>query len=264
MEKSGIFTAIVLGVVQGIFEWLPVSSHLVINHSISLLGKSFLDYDLGYGFWLHLGTMLSVVTLLRKNLIVDFRKIVIDQNESFINIFKLFLISTGISLFFGSIFFLILRIQLINWVGIVVMGVFGLLLFAEGLSKRRNFRRISGFNLWDSLLVGFFQGLAVVPGVSRSGLAMSILVKRKLNIHHCFLLNCYLNIPLSLASVIYMGISGRILVSYDSIISLISSFFVGLICLSIIFKTFEKFEERKLKLATAFLILGSCLYQLIV
>lgn len=263
MEKSGIFIALVMGAIQGIFEWLPVSSHLVINYTISLFGESFLNYDSGYGFWLHSGTMLSILVVLRKNLIVSFKKIVIDKNESTINFFKLISISTVISLFFGAIFFLISGLKIINFVGILVMGGMGFLLINESIIKNQDFRKISNFNFLDSLLVGLVQGLAVIPGVSRSGVAISILVKRKLNIHSSFLLNCYLNIPLSLASSIYMIISGRTVISYYSIISLFASFAVGSIFLLIILKIFEQFEQRKLLLLTALLILCSCLIQII-
>ena len=143
------------------------------------------------------------------------------------------------------------------------MGGMGFLLISESIIKNKNFRRISNFNFLDSVLVGLVQGLAVIPGVSRSGVAISILVKRKLNIHSSFLLNCYLNIPLSLASSIYMIISGRTVISYYSIISLFASFAVGSIFLLIILKIFEQFDQRKLLLLTSLLILCSCLIQII-
>ena len=263
MEKSGIFIALVMGAIQGIFEWLPVSSHLVINNTISLFGESFQnnDFDSGYGFWLHLGTMISILIVLRNDLTTSFKKISIDSDKITINFYKLITIATVVSLFFGMIFFLISDLKIINLLGIFVMGTMGGLLISESTTKNQDFRKISDFNFLDSLLIGLVQGLAVIPGVSRSGVAIGVLVKRKLNIHSSFLLNCYLNIPLSLASSIYMILSARTVISYYSIISLFASFAVGSIFLFLILKVFEKFEQRKLLLFTSLLILGSCFFQ---
>ena len=97
MEKSGIFIALVMGAIQGIFEWLPVSSHLVINNTISLFGESFQnnDFDSGYGFWLHLGTMISILIVLRNDLTTSFKKISIDSDKITINLYKLITIASG-------------------------------------------------------------------------------------------------------------------------------------------------------------------------
>jgi len=261
MGKSGIFIALTMGAIQGIFEWLPVSSHLVINYAASLFGDSFLNHHTGYGFWLHLGTMFSILVVFRKNLIRSLKKIVISKDVITVNFFKLIGFATSISLFIGALFFFLVGMKIIDLLGILVMASIGFLLLSESVVKNRNFRKISDFNLADSFLVGVFQGLSVIPGVSRSGVVISILVKSKLNIHNSFLLNCYLNIPLSLASSIYIIISDRTIISYYSIVSLFSSFVVGVVFLVAILKIFKKFEERKLQLLTSLLILCSCSVQ---
>ena len=177
MEKSGIFIALVMGAIQGIFEWLPVSSHLVINNTISLFGESFQnnDFDSGYGFWLHLGTMISILIVLRNDLTTSFKKISIDSDKITINFYKLITIATVVSLFFGMIFFLISDLKIINLLGIFVMGIMGGLLISESTTKNQDFRKISDFNFLDSLLIGLVQGLAVIPGVIRSRIGTKFL-----------------------------------------------------------------------------------------
>ena len=163
---------IILSLVQGITEFLPISSsaHLII------IPDFFLNIDSSRGFdvSLHFGSLLAVIYYLKKDLI----KIISDtiyfkkDNEGFI-IFKNLIISTIPVIFVGFLvhinnFNIIRGSEVIGWTTLI----FGILL---GIADR-NLKVIKYFkslNLKDALVIGIAQTLAIIPGTSRSGIVIT-------------------------------------------------------------------------------------------
>ena len=177
-----IFRAIVLGIVQGLTEFLPISSsgHLVIVRR--LFDWSETD-SLTFDVALHVGTTVAVliyfwrewVTMLRSALLWIFRRneptrIQHPYDE---RIFGLLIL--------GSIPVAITGLALDNWLehhvrDPVIIGanliVFGIVLFlAERFSRPE--RNLEGATWRDALIIGGAQACSVVPGVSRSGFTIS-------------------------------------------------------------------------------------------
>ena len=156
---------IILSIIQGITEFLPISSsaHLILIPFFNenpYQGRSF-------DVCLHFGCLLAVLYYLKKDLFFYIKNLFHYKNKFLSIIFiKLMLIGTIPVIIFGSFITLIKldfgnAIILIGWTTIV----FGVLL---GLS---DFKKITKkeINLKDAFLIGIFQSLAVIPGVSRSG-----------------------------------------------------------------------------------------------
>ncbi len=172
-----IFQAIVLGLVQGVTEFAPISSsaHLVIVPS--LLGWS--DAGVAFDVALHLGTLFAVIAYFRgdiKDLLTSFISGLTSPKERNEPDFKIALfIMTGtipaailgllLNDFFEALFNDISSVSIL----LIFTGCF--IFMAEKFGKKE--KRITQITLKDSLLIGLSQAVALAPGVSRSGVTIS-------------------------------------------------------------------------------------------
>ncbi len=164
----GIVEALILGALQGVTEWLPVSSsgHLALAQHFLGLEKVPLFFDIS----LHAGTLLAVFAYFRKELAEIIRDVASGNWESgnsklaafsLLALFPTAIIGFGLKKFFASMF------QSIELVGVALL-ITGTLLFVSRNAKEK------GKLGWDSaLLMGIAQGFAVAPGISRSGATIS-------------------------------------------------------------------------------------------
>jgi undecaprenyl-diphosphatase len=162
----GVIEAIILGIVQGLTEFLPVSSsgHLEIGHALfGIEGESNLLFDI----LVHGATVLSTLVIFRKDIINIIRGFFRFQwNEQTHYLFKILLsaVPVGIAgvLFEDQIEDLFVGNMV--WVGSALLVTAALLAFAN--FYRKGTRKIGYI---DALIIGFAQMIAVIPGISRSG-----------------------------------------------------------------------------------------------
>lgn len=171
-----ILYAILLGFLQGATEFLPISSsgHLVLAEY--LLGLE--DVGLSFDVALHLGTLLAVLAYFRQDFLLMGRALLFLKipggNELFYRKLALYIVLATIpgvlaGLFLGDFAESYLRKPLV--VAATLGGVALFLLWAERVGKRRRDVRVLG--PFDALVVGVAQAMAIVPGVSRSGITMT-------------------------------------------------------------------------------------------
>jgi undecaprenyl-diphosphatase len=158
-----LLKAFVLGVIQGITEWLPISSsgHLVIFQQ--LMG---LDVPIAFDILLHLGTLVVIFLVFWKDILKILKAFFTFNFKTFHGKLSLFIILGSIpTAIIGFIFHDVLESFFSNLfvVGIALICT-GALLYA---TKYFNGKRKLSF--LDSFLIGIFQGIAIIPGVSRSG-----------------------------------------------------------------------------------------------
>ena len=154
---------LIISIVQGVAEFVPVSSSAHIN----LLSKLFdyRNFELVINVSAHFGSFVAVILFFRKE-IFEFAKN--------INLFfKIFMASIPLAIV-G--FFLIKFDMISNLRTFEVMGwttiIFGILLFiSDKFQLKKNIKK--NFNLINALIVGCFQVLALIPGVSRSGIIIT-------------------------------------------------------------------------------------------
>ena len=189
-------TATFLGIVQGLTEFLPVSSsgHLVVfQHWLPAMQGDKLSFDL----LLHIGTLIPVVWVYRNDILVIFKDMA-PQNTPFIErsgIRMMGLIVVGsvptavIGLLFKETF-----TSLFDQPGLVgiAFAVTGTALFATKYISKSN-RSLNEFTWKDAILIGLIQGMAITPGISRSGstiaAALFLGLKRDLAAKYSFLLS---------------------------------------------------------------------------
>lgn len=156
--------AFILGIVQGLTEFLPVSStaHLILfPWFFTWTGE--LD-SLTFDVALHAGTLLSLVVCFWK----DWIDLIFRKQKLFVLII-LASIPAGIAgVLLNDYVEHAFRSPYIISVTLVVFG--GLMLIAEKMSKTRT---LDSLNLRDALIIGLAQAVALIPGVSRSGITIS-------------------------------------------------------------------------------------------
>ena len=185
----------ILAFIQGVAEFIPVSSsaHLIIISKISNFNVSSLQLDIS----LHLGSLLAIIFYFRKDLLN------ITKNKSLFLLIVLGsipLIIVGYFFYSSGLIENLRNLKVIAWTTLI----FGILLFIADRSTIKN-KINNNLNLKNILIIGFFQMLAIIPGVSRSGIVIT--ASRFLNFDRVdsSKISFYLSIPaLAGASVLSM------------------------------------------------------------
>ena len=175
------FIAIVLGIVQGLAEFLPISSsaHLIIVRWLfgwdSVIAQVGGNIDIALDVALHVGTLLAVIIYF----FLDWLELVVNGLTKGLKtkegkMFWYLVIATipggVVGLLFESAIDKFIRSQpLIIAIGIAIMGII-LYYVDRNSSQRINYENIT---FKQTLFIGFSQALALIPGVSRSGITMT-------------------------------------------------------------------------------------------
>ena len=176
-----IWQAVVLGVVQGLTEFLPISStaHLLLVQEW-WFGRSREELKVDpFTVVIQLGTLLAVVVYFRRDILAMLRAFTADIAKGYwitststeSRLAKLIIVGSVPAGLAGLFLKKWLKEQFYNPVPIAIVAiVFALLMFAaEWWAKRRVGRGSEQITLTDALFVGSFQALALMPGGSRSG-----------------------------------------------------------------------------------------------
>lgn len=172
-----LYQAIILGIIQGLTEFLPVSStaHLAIIPKL----LNFADPGLGFDIALHIGTLAAIfifffqdwVQLIANGLGFSYRGTRPDENSRWLLWFLV--IGTLPVLIAGA---LLKKYAEGPWRNFYVMGisliVIGIVMWVGDRFGREK-HRLDSMTWSDALVIGVAQALAVVPGVSRSGITIT-------------------------------------------------------------------------------------------
>ena len=208
---------LILSAVQGISEFLPISSsaHLIIVSNLYDLKKSSLLIDIS----LHLGSLLAIIFFFRKDLfdLRNNRKLL-----SLIIIGSLPLIIFGYILHTTELIHFLRNIKVIAWTTLF----FGIILyFADQRKIEQNIS--TNLNLKSILFIGLFQILALIPGVSRAGITITAARFLRFNRVDSSKISFLLSIP-ALSGASFLGIKDvfnqSIEINYLILIAIILSF----------------------------------------
>ena len=208
---------LILSAVQGISEFLPISSsaHLIIVSNLYDLKNSSLLIDIS----LHLGSLLAIIFFFRKDLFD------LKNNQkllSLIIIGSIPLIIFGYILHTTELIFLLRNIKVIAWTTLF----FGIILFFA--DQRKIDQNIStNLNIKSIIFIGLFQILALIPGVSRAGITITAARFLKFNRVDSGKISFLLSIP-ALSGASFLGLKDifnqSIEISYVVIFTVILSF----------------------------------------
>ena len=246
-----MFEIIVLSLIQGITEFLPVSSssHLVIVSEFFNFENRELKIDVS----LHIGSFFAVIVFFRND-IYNFLK----NKDLFLKIFisSLPIMIVGYFLVKLNLIDQIRNIKVIGWTTLI----FGVVLYISDKSKINN-KLSNNFTYKSAIIIGLLQILSLIPGVSRSGISISGARFLRFNRYDSAKIAFLLSIP-TLAAVSIYGLNNLIeSESFEFSFLLISSILLSFVFSFITIKYFLKFVQNfSLNIFVIYrIILGLCL-----
>ncbi len=246
MDLTLWIQAAVMGIVEGLTEFLPISStgHLILTASlIGMTGETVKVFEIA----IQTGAMFAVVWEYRRKLSATVRGITHDPiaQRFGLNLLIAFMPAVVLGLSFGSA----IKAKLFHPVPVAIAFVVGgfIILWVESRQRKRDggnavrgeqmarVRSVDDITALDALKVGFIQCLALLPGTSRSGAtiigAMMLGFSRKAAAEFSF----YLGIPTLMGAGAYSVLKQRELLSWNDApmfaIGLVTAFISALICI---------------------------------
>lgn len=223
-----VITAIILGIIQGLTEFLPVSSSGHLEIAKAILGENEVGKEsLLMTVVLHFATALSTIIIFRKDILDVFAGLLqFKNNESFRFSFKLILsmipaaifgvfFNDEIEMFFGGALTLVGSMLLIT----------GLLLFLADKAKPS----AKKVGIKDAVLIGVSQAIAIFPGISRSGATISTAVLLGVDKEKSARFSFLMVVPLIFGKMVKDVLSGDIQYASTTFLPLIIGFFAAFI-----------------------------------
>ena len=241
-----ILQAIVLGIVQAITEWLPLSSKTMDALVYTVVFGGSPQNVVSVLLFLHLGTMLAAAIYFRKELIAllhHFLKAPTSvrwQSHSKVGFLATAIFMTGV---IGVPLLLIEKFVLPMLDGSALLCVMGAGLIVTGFlltsQNRHRWRTVESVTWKDGLLTGALQGLAALPGVSRAGSSTTGLIWRGFDAESAFHLSFLLSVPtVFLTEVVFWSAQGGVsaIPIADGLLLAASSFVFGYLTIGVLIK----------------------------
>ena len=247
-----ILETIILGIIQGIAEFLPISSsaHLIIFRDVFGVG-SFIsgDMELSFDIALHFGTFLAILVYFFKDFwqmfIKGFTKGVKNEKGKML---WMIVVATIPAAVVGVLFEDKIEEVVRNkyWLIAICLAIMGIIIkYTDKLSKEtRSFRDMT---FKDAIMIGCAQVCALIPGFSRSGTTISMARVLKINRSDAAKFSFYLSAPVVLGAVMIKVLKGEMisLITYDPItfiIGVVISFISGLLCIRFLLNYVKKHD----------------------
>lgn len=261
-----IMLAILLGIFQGITEFLPISSsgHLSILQNIFKVDYSEEEHLL-FDVMLHLGTLIAVCIIYRKDIILMLkaggRLLQGNMNFSafgdpmipparqllFVVIGTLPLVAVlFVSKYAASLF------SMTGFIGFALLAN-GMLLYATDKLIHSGKKNSKNMSAKDALIIGLAQAVAIIPGISRSGVTLSVGMSRGLSKSYAMRFSMLLSLPavlgsllVSLAKAIGAGVTWSYFPAY--IIGMIFAGITGFLAINILKRIIKRGRFGRLAL----------------
>lgn len=245
-----IIEIIILGMVQGIAEFLPISSsaHLIIFRDIFKIGATMSqDMALSFDVALHLGTLLAIAVFFFNDFIKMLGKGLTKGTKD--NEGKIFwyLIAATIpaaiaGLLFEDVIENIIRGNL--YVIAAALAIMGVLIYLADKSGKEK-KTVKDMNIKDALLVGCSQAFALIPGFSRSGTTIATARILGIKREEAAKFSFYLSAPVVCGAVVLelLDTSTWAIIATNLstfILGILIAFIIGLICIKYLLKYLQK------------------------
>jgi len=214
--------SVIIGLIQGVSEWLPISSKTqVIVSSSYLLGLTF-QQAYTFGLFMEIGTVIAAVIYFRRELMGLVRVLLGSKDSDLRKLLIYVLIVTIVTGVVGAPLYLVAdslgaSANSARAVGIPML-ILGFVLIGDAFlirySRRRaregaRYRKLADLSLRDCVVVGATQGIAALPGVSRSGITTSAMLLMDVEPDEAFRLSFLAGIFASVAAAALTVVATR-------------------------------------------------------
>ncbi len=184
MTLIQLIYSVIIGIIQGVSEWLPVSSKTQIIVSSQFLLKLTFDQAYTFGLFMEIGTLAAAVIYFRKDVVKLVQVLAGSKDAMKRKLFFYVLIVTVITAVIAAPLYLIADSIKGIAVGIPML-IIGLVLIGDAVlirySKKRQTnglapRKLENLSIKDYIVIGITQGISALPGVSRSGITTSAML----------------------------------------------------------------------------------------
>jgi undecaprenyl-diphosphatase len=234
----------ILGTIQGLTEWLPISStgHLkVAEHFLHFLGT---QNSLLFEFMLHIGTLLVVLFFFREDIKKIFAALVrFDFKTEHGKLLSLIIVGTIPAVVVGVLLKEPVEQTFQNLLPIAVaFVVFGLVLYLSKIGKEEK----DGIDYLTAVIVGVAEGLAIIPGVSRSGATIAIALLLGIKREKAFKFSFLLSIPAIIGAIGYTAYKdyGTLVTAglgwTEILVGVVAAMIVGYLTIKLLWKILAK------------------------
>ena len=246
-----VINALILGIIQGLTEFLPVSSsaHLGLIPALANWEEQNISFDI----MLHTASLLALIVYFRKelkNILLGFfnkENPEFSQKESkslILNIFLALIPLVPFYIFFKSF---VESSQSFSNITVILLMVFGLILIIVDRFKQKNTLTIKGLKIPQALIIGASQCLALFSGVSRSGITITSGLLTGLKESDAKKFTFFLSIP-TIGAGFLMALKdvitgeSQLVLSLSLLIAMLATFFSGLLALELLFRFGSKIK----------------------
>ncbi len=246
-----MFESIILGLIQGITEWLPISSEgLITLVEVNLFHPEFTMTQLiGVALFLHLGTFMAALVYFKREVwqllkgLFNYNKIDLET-RSLLNFYIIATFFSGIVALIILEFVEDIENQFVFTGKAVTLLIAVLLLITAILQfqkKKKGKKEIIDLKNSDGILLGIIQGFSILPGLSRSGLTVSALLLRRFKDMDALRISFLMSLPVVLGGNILLNIEKFALTS-ESIVGLFFSFLLGILTIHFLLNIAQKIK----------------------
>lgn len=198
-----LFSAIILGMVQGLVEWLPISSEAMVTLSAKFLFGMDYQEALAASVFLHWGTLIAAIAYFRKEIMQMLRGLLSKNSDKNL---PLFLITTTIlsGITATPLLFLAFTMEIPDGLFTIFIGIF--LLFIALLQKNQKPGADQTIGLKKAIIPGLAQGFSALPGISRSGITLATLLAEKFPLKDALRLSFLMSIPIVFAAELMLPV----------------------------------------------------------
>ena len=203
-----IIYSILVGIVQGISEWLPISSKTQVLIASHYLLNLTVSEAYSFGLFMEIGTTFAAVIYFRKEILILVKVLRLQGTDLENDLFKFVFIATLVTgivavplyLIADSIPNIAIGIPMIL-IGLVLIGDTIFINYSRNKSgETKVFKTFKNLTIKDYIIIGFVQGIAALPGVSRSGITTSTMLLMDVDPEECFRLSFLIGIFASIGA----------------------------------------------------------------
>jgi undecaprenyl-diphosphatase len=267
VAEPNLFLYLLLGAVQGLVEWFPLSSSGQISLTLQTAGVPPVE-ALSTALWIHFGSLLAIVIRFRRDFASIARSTLAGSDGDrptgrFLVVGTIFTALTGIPvylLFFewfsnnpeGQIFTLLIGVLL------VITGV----VLVIGARMARGMRKASDLIWVDGAITGMAQGFAVLPGISRSGFTVAALLGRRIDKADALKLSFFLDVP-AIFGAMALTYEGSLVFTWPMLGAIAAAFVVSYYSMGALIDFARKINLSKFCLLYGSLAAGAAVVQIL-